>query len=233
MAAAASELAYVIADPISDILSDCHLGESFRPDYLGKLGEFVPEQGRLGVFSTNYDLCVEYALALQEIDFTTGFCRETGEWSPSLFLNRDQGINLYKMHGSLNWYQTDGEVGFPCEAYPPKWNQGQRSELVLEPGSKLQHDEPFVALYSKFHRALRQAKTCVMIGCGLEDRQIREPLKQAAWRGVHLVNVGPQVPFTGSENSMGFKNEHYWPIRSKARKALNGDIQRELSLILN
>ena len=228
---AASKLAWVIADPIRDILSDCHQGPSYQPDYLAKLGEFIPEKGRLDVFTTNYDLCVEDALTGQEIDFTTGFCRETKVWSPSLFVACGRGINLYKMHSSLNWYQRDGVVGFPHEVYPPKWNQGLRPELILGPGLKLQHDEPFVTLYSKFHKALRQAKVCVIIGCGLQDTHIRGPLKQATWRGLHLVNVGPQVPSTGSENSMGFENGHYHPIRSNARDALSGDIRSVLSSI--
>ena len=225
LAETAQELAWVIADPIRDILSDCRRKQSYQPDYLAGLGNFIPERGRLDVYTTNYDLCVEDALAGQDIDFTTGFCSETGDWLPSLYLTRDRGINLYKMHGSLNWHRTDGEIGFPHEVYPPKWNQRKRSELVLGPGSKLQHDEPFVTLYSNFHRALRHAKVCVIIGCSLQDRHIREPLKQAAWRGVHLVNVGPQAPTMGSENCMGFKNDRYWPIQSSARDALNGHIE--------
>ena len=233
LVAAASKLACVIADPIRDILGDCHRSQSYRPDYLTRLRDFIPEQGRLDVFTSNYDLCVEDAMAKQEIYLTTGFCRKTGEWSPSLFFTSRNGINLYKMHGSLNWYQTDGEIGFPRQVYPPKWNQRKRSELVLGPGSKLQHDEPFVTLYSYFHRALRHAKVCVIIGCSLQDRHIREPLKQAAWRGVHLVNVGPQVRSTGSENCMGFKNDRYWPIRSNARDALKDNIQRKTSSILS
>ena len=232
LAAAALTLPWVIADPIRDILSDCHRSQSYKPDYLAKLGDFIPEQGRLDVFTTNYDLCVEDACSKQNIDFTTGFCRETGEWSPSLFRTHEQGVNLHKMHGSLNWYQSDGVVGFPHEVYPPVWNQRRRPELVLGPGLKLQHDEPFVALYSDFHRALRQAKVCVVIGCSLHDKHIRVPLKQATWRGVHLVNVGPQVPHTGSEDCMEFKYGHYRSISSNARDALNGDIEMELSSIL-
>lgn len=228
---AASKLAWVIADPIRNILSECHQGPSYQPDYLTRLGEFIPKNGRLHVFTTNYDLCVEDALSGQEIDFTTGFCSETGDWSPSLLLTSGRGINLYKMHGSLNWHETDGVVGIPHEVYPPKWNKSGQPELVLGPRLKLQHDEPFVTLYSKFHKALRQAKVCVIIGCGLHDQHIRGPLKQAAWRGLHLVNVGPQVPPTGFENSMGFKNGHYHPIRSSARDALSGRIQRKLSSI--
>lgn len=230
---AALKLARVIADPIRNTLSKCHQALYYEPSYLTRLEDFLPKNGRLDVYTTNYDLSVEDALSGQGIDFTTGFCRETKEWFPSLFRACQQGINLHKMHGSLNWHHQNGEMGSLYEVYPPVWNQGSRSELVLGPRLKLQHDEPFVTLYSKFHKTLRKSRVCVIIGCGLQDDHIREPLKQATWKGVHVINVGPEVPPSGYENGWGFKNGFYQTIQSKAKDALlNGEIQEKFSSII-
>ena len=227
---AAAELAFVIAKPIRAILRDCHQRQSYQPDYLAKLGAFVPEHGHLDVFTLNYDLCVEDACAAKGINITTGFCRETGHWTPELFGAGGQGINLYKLHGSLNW-TLDDNLGARrlIETYPPEWEQ-THGELLLGPGIKLQPDDPFVTLYYEFHRAVRGAKVCVAIGCSFQDDHVREPLKQATQHGLTLINVGgPRVPLTGYVNSMGF--EHYRPIRLGAQEALEnseiGDAVRE------
>ena len=216
---AAAELAFVIARPIRDILGDCHQGQSYQPDYLAKLGTLAPKEGHLKVFTLNYDLCVEDACEAKEINVTTGFCRDTGHWTPELFGAGGQGINLYKLHGSLNWTLDDNlEARRLIETYPPEWEQ-PRGELALGPGTKLQPGDPFVTLYYEFHRAVREAKVCVAIGCSFQDDHVREPLKQATQHGLTLINLGgPQAPLTGYENSMGF--EHYHPIRLGAQGAL-------------
>jgi hypothetical protein len=69
--------------------------------YLERLRDFIPDGGRLPVFTLNYDLTVEDACRNAEIRVTTGF---RGDWCPSLFQGTDEGINLYKMHGSLSWF---------------------------------------------------------------------------------------------------------------------------------
>ena len=223
---AATDLAWVIADPIRDILREKHQEDSYQPGYLAKLGKFVPNQGRLDVFTTNYDLCVEEAFTNQKIDVTTGFCQHSEEWLPSLFFSPGPRINLYKLHGSLNWYQTDGVVGRPHEVYPPVWEKGKRSELVLGPALKLQSDDPFTTLYSEFHRAVRKAKVCVAIGCGFQDEHIRKPLEYATKRPVcamTLLNVGPEVPDLGCQGDLGFEVDKYFPIKCGAKAALSGD----------
>ena len=56
---AAPYLAPRIAKPIVEELQGCHL--DYDPSYLARLSDFVPKEGRLKVFTLNYDLCVEKA----------------------------------------------------------------------------------------------------------------------------------------------------------------------------
>lgn len=192
---AAGEIAFVIKQPICEILRSRHECSTYRPGYLAKLGDFLPEQGRLRVFTTNYDLCIEDACRAEGIDVKTGFHPDSGQWCPSLFRNEAPGINLYKLHGSLNWGLSDDlsdlEYRPLVERYPPRWDK--EPELILGPGSKLQPDDPYAALYAEFHRAIRQAKVCIAIGYSFRDNHIKMPVRRASHRGMTVIDVNPSA----------------------------------------
>lgn len=195
---AAGELAWSIKLPIWEILRSRHQGAPYQPAYLAKLGDFLPPRGRLKVFTLNYDLCVEDACAVQEINVITGFRPGGGTWTPSRFRTHTSGINLYKLHGSLNW-TLGGNLSNPrlVEHYPPQWDR--EPELLLGPGSKLQYDDPFVTLYSEFHKALGRARVCVAVGYSFRDSHIKEPLRDASRRGLTVIDVNPCSLETGFE----------------------------------
>lgn len=218
---AARDLQTCVAKPIQEIFCDYNQRSSYQPDYLAKLGEFVPNDGRLHVFTLNYDLCVEDACEKQEIDVTTGFCRDTGHWSPSLFRRSVPGINLYKLHGSLNWdIDHDRENQPVIEKYLSRRKNPQRcspgSQIVLGPGSKLQTDEPFVTLYSKFHRLLGEAKICVTVGFSFQDEHITKPLSDQKKRGPTIVDVqcsavrDLSIVSVNSRAKKAFENRKIW-----------------------
>ena len=190
---AARELAFVIKQPIWEILRSRHECPTYRPGYFARLGDFLPEQGRLKVFTTNYDLCIEDACRSQGIDVTTGFHPRFGQWSPSLFRSGASGINLYKLHGSLNWGLSDDLEDLEnrplVERYPPQWDK--EPELILGPGSKLQPDDPYAALYAEFHQAVRRAKVCVAVGYSFRDNHIEKPIRNASRRGMTVIDVNP------------------------------------------
>lgn len=214
LAAVVGELAFRIKLPIWEILRSRHHCATYRPDYLAKLGEFLPERGRLKAFTLNYDLSVEDACRAQGIDVITGFQPSTGRWNPSGFRARTRGINLYKLHGSLNWVLDDNLPDRRLiEYYPPQWDK--EPELLLGPGVKLQHDDPFVTVYSEFHKALRRAKVCVVIGYSFRDDHIKEPLREASRRGMTIVDVNPLSIETGFEN--------YKEVSLGAKEALESD----------
>ena len=198
LARAAGELAWSIKLPIWETLRAAHQSDTWAPDYMGCLKDFLPAQGRLKIFTLNYDLCVEDVGTRRGIDIVTGFRPNGGRWAPSRLDASTRGINLYKLHGSLNW-TLNGNLAHPrlVENHPPNWDQ--EPELLLGPGSKLQHDEPFVTLYSNFHQALRWAKVCVVIGYSFRDNHIKVPLLEASRRGLMVIDVNPGNIETGFE----------------------------------
>jgi hypothetical protein len=97
---AMSHLRSVIPQEVARLLSS----RKTDTNYLTRLAEFSPHNGRLKVFTLNYDCCVEDACRTTGIDITTGFDPTNKKWSPSLFEKKVSGINLYKLHGSLRWF---------------------------------------------------------------------------------------------------------------------------------
>jgi hypothetical protein len=74
-------LAFVMGGEIARLLESCQS----KPSYLAKFADFIPAQGRLKVFSLNYDCCLEDACESAGIELTTGFDLITKTWNPSLF----------------------------------------------------------------------------------------------------------------------------------------------------
>jgi hypothetical protein len=212
LARAAVPLAFAIKSPISDILVSRHRCAAYAPDYFTRLSDYFPSQGRLNVFTLNYDLCIEDACRPQGISVNTGFCPHTGRWTPSLFRSNSVGINLFKLHGSLNWRLNADQHVF--ETYPLNCeNEHQYDpELVLGPGLKLQPDDPFATLYCEFRNALRRAKVCVVMGYAFHDEHLNTALREADGRGTTIVNVNPSPPPT---NLMKFKHYVYRSIKAK------------------
>lgn len=143
-------LPYIIGDLVKTILNEFQ--NSAQPDYLSGIADFIPAKGRLKVFTLNYDLCIETTCKNRRVSFTTGFDQS---WKPELFNNPQQGINLYKLHGCLSW-----------------------PEIILGPGNKIQADDPFLTLFYEFHKAVHEAKVCVVIGHSYQDDHIRTVLEK-------------------------------------------------------
>ena len=81
------------------------------------IDKFIEPHPRiLNIVTTNYDRVLEHLLSYQCIDFTDGFDGKT----LSIFNDdnfKDANIvNLVKVHGSLNWFNVNGEIRYlSCE----------------------------------------------------------------------------------------------------------------------
>jgi hypothetical protein len=189
LAEAVGPLSFVIKRPIWEILRTRHCGAEYEPHYLARLRDFLPQRGRLKVFSLNYDLCVEDACRTDGTRVITGFHPDTRRWMPSVFAEDSVGINLYKLHGSLNW--RSGEIEGLVEDYPPRWDL--EPDLLLGPGLKLEPDDPYGRLHCELQNALSTAEVCVVIGYGFRDTAITTLLRQADRRGMRVIDLNPSA----------------------------------------
>jgi hypothetical protein len=236
---AMADLTLVIGGEIARLLAS----RKTEPNYLTRIGDFLPPQGRLKVFTLNYDCCLEDACHNAGIDLTTGFDPSTKKWNPSLFQRKSKGINLYKLHGSLRWFGTrdmnlandqfqhdlvlmELEPG-ALQYLPSNIDVTQRPELVLGPGSKVQPDDPFLTLLYEFQRSLHQAKVCVIIGYSHRDDHINKMLSQAFDRGLSILDVN-----LGQSLNSRYLGDRYHHVQLCAKRALiDGNINSELSVL--
>jgi len=197
---AMAHLTMVVGAEIARILNSCQAS----PDYLSGIADFMPSNGRLKVFTLNYDCCLEDACRVAETDVTTGFDPVNHHWKPQLFEDQGKGINLYKLHGSLRWFGArdrnlpDDQFRRrlitlelrPEDELPMGWERVSSPTLILGP-EKVHSFDPFVTLLSEFQKALRSAKTCVIIGYGFGDPHINELIERSLDAGTHIIEVTP------------------------------------------
>jgi len=144
---------------------------------------------RTRVFTTNYDLCLEFAAKGKRMPILDGFDLITprtfdGRWFDYDFVRRsmregspdflESVFHLYKLHGSVDWHRsTDGIVRDPDTKTP---------YLIYPRNEKfaLSFEQPFLEMMSRFQMALREKDTALLlIGFGFNDHHLNQPIYHA------------------------------------------------------
>lgn len=170
--------------------------ESLHGILLERLGRRSPRLGRLKVFTTNYDRCVEVAAEQKGFVIIDGFSFSSRpSYSPGWFdydiIRRSAGpeeretrlqnvAHLYKLHGSVDWLaEDDGRV----VRRPLK--DSETPLLIYPRNDKYQasYQSPFIDMISAWMQALRQPKTTLLcIGFGFNDDHLVAPVFSALAR---------------------------------------------------
>lgn len=145
---------------------------------------------RAKVFTTNYDLCFEYAAQRQRFIVLDGFSHGAPQvYDRSQFaldIVRRHGTNdapdylesvfqLYKLHGSIDWRRTATEIirarsneGAPVLIYP----RDSKYQEAFEP--------PYLDMMAALQAALREPDTTLMVaGFSFADSHIAQPILAA------------------------------------------------------
>ena len=188
---------------------DCYV--KFYAYILEKRKEEFP---KLNVFTTNYDLFNEYAFEHHKVRYTTGF--DTGinqhfnvnqfnlrlvdtrerykdKWQPTT-----KEVNLYKLHGSINWIEYNGHL------IQSNTSDSDSENAVVYP-TALKHQETRQSPYSELFRELsiqlqKPNSTLVIIGYGVGDDHINNIIKQ------NLANPDFTLIIFGDINESGLSN---------------------------
>lgn len=157
---------------------------------LRKLARRGSRKPRAKVFTTNYDLCFEYAARRQRFVVVDGFShaappvydrshfyldivRRYGTVeAPDYFENVFQ---LYKLHGSLDWRRIAPDIirsrldeGAPVLIYP----RDSKFQEAFEP--------PYLDMMAAFQAALREPDTALLVaGFSFSDSHIAQPVLAA------------------------------------------------------
>ena len=170
------ELRQMLHDQINVWLITPKIGEL---GHFQQLRAFTKEYGRLDIFTLNYDLCVETALADVDVQFTCGVNKDG--WDASLFQDSNNIVKLYKMHGSVDWYRDSEDGNVYSVTTPPEDRipaSGFAPLLIFGLANKLQAVDPFLHLSYTFSRYARSARVLVVIGYGFADDYINQMILQ-------------------------------------------------------
>lgn len=149
--------------------------------YIAAWVDSVRRESPIEVFTTNYDLLMEQAFEDNKVPYYDGF---TGVRRPFFDLRAmeedmlpPRWARLWKIHGSINWYQVDGKGVFRGTS-----EEEQVSKRVIHP-SHLKYQEsrrlPYLAMMDRL-RAFFKHPTATLITCGYSyrDEHINEIIIQ-------------------------------------------------------
>ena len=113
-------------------------------------------------------------LLKKQIDFTCGFELERFTrrqfWNPELF-NEVDGLKLYKLHGSLDWRETnDGKIErLSTEEQVSGATKKYKRNILIYPAQKeYVSEQPFIALMNYFERVLNAMMYVSLLASPLE-----------------------------------------------------------------
>ncbi|MBN1762162.1 MAG: SIR2 family protein [Methanomicrobia archaeon] len=159
--------------------------------YLEPILGFLEEP--LDIISVNYDTCIEQFCNVYRRVYQDGF---ELEWNPKTFAKEHTDIRLYKLHGSVMWYQSDkaGYVKVPIRTMESEIELITREKainLMLYPMQKWDYAEPLLELLVEIKHRL-ESETCkflVIVGYSFRDEHIRRLLWDAARKNKKLTCI--------------------------------------------
>ena len=141
----------------------------------------IPREFPIEIFTTNYDLLMEQALEESRVPYFDGFPGARRPLFDPFAIEQDTPLpnwtRLWKLHGSINWYQDDNLEVFRATAT----EAGRRR--VIHPSHLKYHESrrmPYLAMLDRIRSFLR-IPTAAMVICGysFRDEHINETIVQA------------------------------------------------------
>jgi len=200
---------------------------------------------RLNIFTTNYDLYSEKAMDLLGIHYVNGFTGGISKYfNPAIFnyalaekmdLSQskwsviDNFFYLYKIHGSVNWIEAEGENKLfkVKEIQEPNFCQLKDEQTIMIHPTPLKYNaslgSPYSDLFREFQKKLMQNNNIlVTIGYSFSDEHINNIIFQAfTIPSFRLIVIGEPTENNAIGNLRKLKDSRIWIIGEKV-EAENG-----------
>ncbi len=185
--------------------------------FLRKIAARDPRMPRTQVFTTNYDLCFEFAAANAGFTLIDGFRldkprRFNGASLDVDVVRREPGgevtfepnVALFlKLHGSIDWERHDGHVLKSDNPASPAMIYPRESKFQLA------FQNPYLECMSRFQAMLRRSRTTLLvIGVGFNDEHLAAPIRSAleSNTGINVVVVDPALESADSKTVKLLRN---------------------------
>jgi hypothetical protein len=174
------------------VLNDFIAGKADKYNGIKKMIEiFIEAHPKvLSIITTNYDRVLEYSLSYYNKNYTDGFIgKNLSSFNSSLFGTKDI-VNIIKVHGSLNWFDIDGDI----RCFNGDFTND--SPIIIAPGkSKFQeaYKSPYRELIQKADNAIMEAKSILVVGFGFNDEHLTPKIKAAIKKGIPIVLITKKI----------------------------------------
>lgn len=142
------------------------------------------------IITTNYDRVIEHTLSYYDIPFTDGFIgKNLSQFDEELFSDKNI-VNIIKVHGSLNWFNLDGEIRY--------FNNRLDSSIpqIICPGNNKYQEtykSPYRELIQKSDLFINSAKSFLVIGFGFNDEHLTPKIKAKVKMGAPIVVITKEI----------------------------------------
>lgn len=137
----------------------------------------------IAFFTTNYDTLLEDALILEKQKICDGFTGTAmGYWNPEYSFKEKDSIPVYKLHGSVDWYNDD-EDGLVRNRYGVNYLSDAKNVLIYPQATKYieTQKDPFSTLFAQFRDRLNSKAQNIFVvsGYSFGDDHINAEIKSA------------------------------------------------------
>jgi len=149
-----------------------------------------PHPRVLNVVTTNYDRVLEHLLSYQGVNFTDGFDGKTlSVFNQANFKDKDI-VNLVKVHGSLNWFNVNGEI-----RYLSGETVNKTPQIVVPSKNKFEetYEVPYRELIQKADALINNALSFLVVGFGFNDKHLTPRIEANIKKGIPLVLITKQI----------------------------------------
>ncbi len=173
-----------------------------------RVGKQVQAGDAVDYLVLNYDTIIEDALALEKISYSDGIeGGVTGWWNPQTFAREGLEARVFKLHGSINWYEEPGDP-LPRRVSPNLQVRGDNQhKILIWPASTKYREtqlEPFAQLAARARGAMRpelgRQRALVICGYSFRDEHINKEVERALQESKDKLTV---VAFTNEDELTG------------------------------
>lgn len=173
---------------------------------------------KLSIITTNYDRLAEYAGSFANAVICTGYSQNfIGHFSKNINTNNLSNlkgykgqVNIWKVHGSLDWFQTTDEdnIQLPLRQTIPK----KHKPSIVTPGlSKYSetHNEPYRTIFTQADAEMESANGFLCIGYGFNDIHVQPKLINQIKNGKPIIVITKELTPKTKSSIIDNNCKHY------------------------